>query len=84
MRPVHILFLLALVSFRILGADGVRVAVLAGEGERAPQAGVVDLLMTALLERPKRGYTRAADYFTASNRLQHDHLLCLQIWKAAP
>jgi hypothetical protein len=35
------------------GADGVRIAILAGEGERAPKVGVVDRLMAELSKRPE-------------------------------
>lgn len=50
--PSVVVLLALLVPLRVMSADAVRIAVLAGEGERAPKAGVVDLLMVELSKRP--------------------------------
>ena len=54
MKRTHVVVLLALlVSLRAMCADAVRLAILAGEGERAPKTGMVDLLMVELSQRPE-------------------------------
>lgn len=54
MKRARVIVLLALLaSLRAMGADAVRIAILAGEGARAPKVGVVDRLMAELSKRPE-------------------------------
>ena len=55
MRLGHgiVIVLLTLASLRAMGADAVRIAILAGEGERTPKVGMVDRLMAELSKRPE-------------------------------